>query len=96
LAAARTRRTARLLPDPTFHKLHPEILDYWISAKFDDPKNKELVTDEIDGAAAAAAQGAQRVAGQLCDLQFGLDYEVVEPDYGRLFLLMFGCRARWG
>ncbi len=33
--------------NPTFHKLHPEILDYWISAKFDDQKNKELVTDEI-------------------------------------------------
>jgi putative ABC transport system permease protein len=32
---------------PTFHKLHPEILDYWISAKFDDQKNKDLVTDEI-------------------------------------------------
>ena len=35
------------LPIPTFHKLHPEILDYWISAKFDDPQNKQLVTDEI-------------------------------------------------
>jgi len=32
---------------PTFHKLHPEVLDYWISAKFDDPRNKDLVTDEI-------------------------------------------------
>jgi putative ABC transport system permease protein len=34
-------------PIPTFRKLHPEILDYWISAKFDDQKNKELVTGEI-------------------------------------------------
>ena len=34
-------------PLSTFHKLHPEILDYWISAKFDDQKNKDLVTDEI-------------------------------------------------
>jgi putative ABC transport system permease protein len=33
---------------PTFHKLHPEILDYWLSAKFDDQKNKQLVTDEIE------------------------------------------------
>ncbi len=33
--------------NPTFRKLHPEILDYWISAKYDDPKNKELVTGEI-------------------------------------------------
>jgi putative ABC transport system permease protein len=34
-------------PISTFHKLHPEILDYWLAAKFDDQKNKELVTDEI-------------------------------------------------
>jgi putative ABC transport system permease protein len=34
-------------PITTFHKLHPEILDYWISTKFDDQKNKALVEDEI-------------------------------------------------
>ncbi len=34
-------------PIPTFRKLHPEVLDYWISAKFDDQKNKALVEDEI-------------------------------------------------
>jgi putative ABC transport system permease protein len=34
-------------PITTFHKLHPEILDYWLSAKFDDQKNKPLVQDEI-------------------------------------------------
>jgi putative ABC transport system permease protein len=34
-------------PITTFHKLHPEILDYWLSVKFDDQKNKELVTDEL-------------------------------------------------
>lgn len=31
----------------TFRKLHPEILDYWISAKYDDAKNKIAVEDEI-------------------------------------------------
>jgi putative ABC transport system permease protein len=34
-------------PITTFHKLHPEVLDYWLSAKFDDQKNKPLVLDEI-------------------------------------------------
>jgi putative ABC transport system permease protein len=34
-------------PVTTFHKIHPEILDYWISLKFDDQKNKTLVQDEL-------------------------------------------------
>jgi len=34
-------------PITTFNKLHPEVLDYWVSAKFDDQKNKALVTDEM-------------------------------------------------
>jgi putative ABC transport system permease protein len=34
-------------PVTTFHKIHPEILDYWISLKFDDQKNKVLVQDEL-------------------------------------------------
>lgn len=31
----------------TFRKLHPEILDYWISVKYDDAKNKVAVEDGI-------------------------------------------------
>jgi putative ABC transport system permease protein len=31
----------------TFRKLHPEILDYWISVKYDDAKNKLAVEDEL-------------------------------------------------
>ena len=34
-------------PVTTFHKIHPEILDYWISLKFDDQQNKVLVQDEL-------------------------------------------------
>src|SRR5580704_4352059 len=34
-------------PVTTFHKIHPEILDYWISLKYDDQKNKSLVQDEL-------------------------------------------------
>lgn len=34
-------------PVTTFHKIHPEILDYWISLKYDDQKNKALVQDEL-------------------------------------------------
>ncbi len=35
------------MPITTFHKMHPEVLEYWISAKFDDQKNKPIVEDEI-------------------------------------------------
>jgi putative ABC transport system permease protein len=31
----------------TFHKLHPEILDHWISVKYDDARHKIAVEDEI-------------------------------------------------
>jgi putative ABC transport system permease protein len=34
-------------PVMTFHKIHPEILDHWISVKYDDVKNKVAVEDEI-------------------------------------------------
>ncbi len=35
------------MPVTTFKKLHPEVLDYWISLKYDDQKNRPLVEDEI-------------------------------------------------
>jgi putative ABC transport system permease protein len=31
----------------TFHNLHPEDKDLWVSVKYDDPKNKSLVQEEI-------------------------------------------------
>jgi putative ABC transport system permease protein len=36
-----------IFPMGTFHSLHPEVLDTWISVKYDDPKNKSLVEEEI-------------------------------------------------
>ncbi|MGA3070160.1 MAG: ABC transporter permease [Terracidiphilus sp.] len=34
-------------PMGTFHNLHPEDKDLWVSVKYDDPKNKSLVQEEI-------------------------------------------------
>ena len=31
----------------TFRKIHPEILDYWVTVKYDDAKDKIAVEDEI-------------------------------------------------
>ncbi|NYF78552.1 putative ABC transport system permease protein [Granulicella arctica] len=36
-----------IFPITTYHKLHPESLDYWITLKYDDPKNRPLVEDEL-------------------------------------------------
>ena len=36
-----------LFPLGTFHELHPEVKDMWVSVKYDDPKNKPLVQEEI-------------------------------------------------
>ncbi|MGA3048773.1 MAG: ABC transporter permease [Terracidiphilus sp.] len=42
-----TQDNAVYFPLETFTKIHPEILDYWITVKYDDPSHKALVTDEI-------------------------------------------------
>jgi putative ABC transport system permease protein len=36
-----------LFPLTTFHYMHPEMLDYWITLKYDDAKNRMLVEDEL-------------------------------------------------
>src|SRR5208283_2598306 len=34
-------------PLETFRKIHPEITNFWIVVKYDDPANKQLVTEEV-------------------------------------------------
>ena len=47
-AAARTPNdNVVYFPLGTFHNLHPEDKDMWVSVKYDDPKNKALVEEEI-------------------------------------------------
>ena len=42
-----TADNAAYMSIKAFHKIHPEVLDYWIVVKYDDTKNKALVTEEI-------------------------------------------------
>jgi putative ABC transport system permease protein len=42
-----TQDNAAYFPLETFRKLHPEIKDFWITVKYDDPAHKSLVIDEI-------------------------------------------------
>ena len=81
------------MPITTFHKLHPEILDYWISAKFDDQKNKGLVEDEIR----ELLRRRRKVHNDQDDnfAIFGSDSitRLWTQITGSLFLLMFGLSA---
>ena len=81
------------LPITTFHKLHPEVLDYWISAKYDDPKNKSLVEDEMR----EVLRRRRKVRNELPD-----NFEIFSPESitklynsitGSLFALMLGLSA---
>jgi len=80
-------------PLSTFHKLHPEILDYWISAKFDDQKNKDLATDEVR----ELLRRRRKVRNEAEDnfAIFGSDSitRLWNQITGSLFLLMFGLSA---
>ncbi len=77
----------------TFKKLHPEILDYWISAKFDDQKNKALVTEEIR----ELLRLRRKVRNEADDnfAIFGSDSitRLWDQITGSLFLLMFGLSS---
>ncbi|MFZ0395812.1 MAG: ABC transporter permease [Terracidiphilus sp.] len=41
------RDNAVYFPMGTFHNLHPEDKDLWVAVKYDDPRNKPLVEEEI-------------------------------------------------
>jgi putative ABC transport system permease protein len=80
-------------PMATFHKLHPEVLDYWLSAKFDDQKDKPLVIDEITD----LLRRRRKVRNEAADnfAVFGSDSitRLWTQITGSLFALMFGLSA---
>ena len=42
-----TQDNSAYFPITTFHKIHPEIKDYWIVVKYDQQANKPLVVEEV-------------------------------------------------
>ncbi len=42
-----TQDNAAYFPLATFRLMHPEVQDFWITVKYDDPANKNLVTEEV-------------------------------------------------
>lgn len=80
-------------PITTFHKLHPEQLDYWISLKYDDPKNQSLVQDELT----ELLRRRRKVANEAPDnfSIFGTDTltRLWNQITGGLFLLLFALAS---
>jgi putative ABC transport system permease protein len=42
-----TQDNSAYFPLQTFRHLHPELLDYWIVVTYDNPANRDLVTEEV-------------------------------------------------
>ena len=80
-------------PLSTFHKLHPEILDYWISAKFDDQKNKDLVTEEVRELLRRRRKVRNEAEDNFAIFSSDSITKLWNQITGSLFLLMFGLSA---
>ena len=80
-------------PLSTFKKLHPEILDYWISAKFDDQKNKDLVTEEIRELLRRRRKVRNEQEDNFAIFSSDAITRLWNQITGSLFLLMFGLSA---
>lgn len=80
-------------PITTFHHLHPEQLDYWITLKYDDDKNRPLVQEEIT----ELLRRRRHVANEAVDnfAIFGLDSltRLWKQITGGLFLLLFALSS---
>jgi putative ABC transport system permease protein len=80
-------------PITTFHKLHPEELDYWITLKYDDAKNLPVVQDELT----ELLRRRRKVANEKPDnfAVFGTDTltRLWNQITGGLFLLLFALSS---
>jgi putative ABC transport system permease protein len=76
-------------PLTTFHYMHPEMLDYWLTLKYDDPKNRLMVEDELT----ELLRRRRKVLNEAPDnfSIFGTDTltRLWDQITGGLFLLMF-------
>jgi len=82
-----------MFPISTFHRMHPEQLDYWINLKYDDPKSRSLVEDELQ----ELLRRRRKVANAAPDnfAIFGTDTltRLWNQITGGLFLLLFALSS---
>jgi putative ABC transport system permease protein len=82
-----------IFPITTFHYIHPEQLDYWITLKYDDPKNRATVEDELT----ELLRRRRKVANEKPDnfAIFGTDSltRLWNQVTGGLFLLLFALSS---
>ena len=80
-------------PITTFHEMHPEQLDYWITLKYDDPKNRVAVEDSLT----ELLRRRRKVANEKPDnfAVFGTDTltRLWNQITGGLFLLLFALSS---
>ncbi len=88
-----TQDNQAFFPLETFRKIHPEITDFWLVVKYDNPENKALVTEEV--------REVLRVRRKL-HVQQDDDFAIFSPDSitrlwnqltGALFLFMIAVSS---
>ena len=80
-------------PITTFRKLHPEVLDYWLSAKFDKQENKTLVEDEVRELLRRRRKVRNEQEDNFAVFSSDAITKLWTQITGSLFLLMFGLSA---
>jgi putative ABC transport system permease protein len=73
-----TQDNAAYFPLETFRQLRPEIKDFWITVKYDDPAHKDMVSEEIRELLAHPPQRSYREGRQLRHLQPRLAHPPME------------------
>ena len=86
-----TQDNSVYFPLTTFRKIHPEIKDFWLVVKYDNPANKDQVVEEDSRAAARTQASARRTGRQLRHLWSRFPFTPLESAHRRP-VSVHGCR----